>query len=361
MTGRRRQSEVPPQFAERLAEFPAALRALVLAELAAGNEITEISNGFPAAPCGQYLKLARAVSTRPREDGGGLSFYDRNGRTYSGEWHDGKRHWFVLEPPHPPEPEPDQDAIRDARYPTMRDPPKRPAPEASPAPASASRKSAKKSAKKPASKPGPAAEGAVARFAASMVIDYEKWHDGVGYDIDALRATSAVERAEIEAILLERGAKDWRDVEALAALDTESARKALRAALKSGDHEIRLAVQRHAPHLVAGDERTASLVRALEGSSLYGGLSQAIDEAEEFHPPEVMDALFRGALHREGEAAVHFAALLEFLHGKAAEPFDWSRRPFYLKFHATDRSEREALFRELCRRCGVDAAKWLQR
>ena len=28
---------------------------------------------------------------------------------------------------------------------------------------------------------------AVARFTASMVINYEKWHDGIGYDLDAIR------------------------------------------------------------------------------------------------------------------------------------------------------------------------------
>ena len=29
------------------------------------------------------------------------------------------------------------------------------------------------------------------RFMASTTIDYEAWHDGVGYDLDALRAVEA--------------------------------------------------------------------------------------------------------------------------------------------------------------------------
>ena len=57
-----------------------------------------------------------------------------------------------------------------------------------------------------------------------MVIDYEKWHDGVGYDLDAIREASQDERQAIEILLFNRGTRDWRDVEALAALDTARAR-----------------------------------------------------------------------------------------------------------------------------------------
>jgi hypothetical protein len=105
-------------------------------------------------------------------------------------------------------------------------------------------------------------------------------------------------------------------------------------------------------------DREKLLIQSLENDAIYGGLSQAIDEAAEFHPPAVIDTLLRGALNRDGEAAVHFAALLMYIHGKAAEPFDWAQRPFFLRFHTTDRVERAAVFRELCDRIGVDAAKY---
>ena len=173
---------------------------------------------------------------------------------------------------------------------------------------------------------------ALARFEASMVMDFDKWHDGIGYDLDAIAQATPDERAAIEKLLVPRATSDWRDVEALAALDTPGARKALEHALRSGSSEIRLAVSRHAPHLVPDAKRTASLVRALEGAELGGGLSQAIDEAAAYHPPKVVDALFRGALAREGVAAVHFAALLFYVHGKARSPFDDAQRPFFLKF-----------------------------
>src|SRR6185295_18806268 len=121
-----------------------------------------------------------------------------------------------------------------------------------------------------------------------------------------------------------------------------------------GSTEERMAVNRYAAHLVDESSRMASLLEALRSGVFYGGLTQALDEVEEFHPPEVMNELISGLLKREGEIAVHFAAMLFYLHGKADEPFDWNHRPFFLKFHATDRAEREKAFRELCDTVGVD-------
>ena len=163
----------------------------------------------------------------------------------------------------------------------------------------------------------------------------------------------------MESLLLERGTQDWRDVEALAALDTPKARAALRAALENPDHQIRAALARCAPELIGPQARIASLVAALEGADFYGGLTQTLDQVEAFHPPEVIDALFRGVLARDGEVAVHFAAMLMFLHGKAGDAFDWEQRPFYLTFHTTKRAEREAAFQQLCGKIGVDGSRYL--
>ena len=95
-----------------LAKFPVTLRTLIEAELTAGNSIVEFGHSFPAPPAGAYIKLANKVSTRARDDGDGLSFYQRNSSSYSGEFTDDKRFYFVLEPPNPPPAEPDMDAIR---------------------------------------------------------------------------------------------------------------------------------------------------------------------------------------------------------------------------------------------------------
>jgi hypothetical protein len=323
---------------EEMDTMPAALRALLDAELAAGNEIVECGHGFPSPPAGAWFRLAKPLLSRPRKSGGGIDYYDRRDPKYSGEITDAQRFWFLLEPPHPPEPPPDMDAIREAH-----------AHEWNPV--------APQPARPPDAAPG-APETALQRFERSMIFDYGKWRDGEGYDLDALRAMSPAERDFIEAKLLS-GSLGWRDVEALAALGTPKAKKALKKAMKSSDPEVRSAVMQHAPDLVSDAERIASLVHGIETGVVFGGLTQTLDQVEDFHPPEVIDALFKGALRREGEVAVHLAAMLAFVHGKAESAFDWDQRPFFLRFHTEDRAEREAAFRELCGKVGVAAETYV--
>lgn len=194
-----------------------------------------------------------------------------------------------------------------------------------------------------------------------MVIDYEKWHDGVGYDLDAIREASQDERQAIEILLFNRGTRDWRDVEALAALDTAGARAALRQAKYSHEHDVAMAVARYAPDLLSDEEQTAAIVRALQSAQFYEGLSEALDQAEEHHPPAVIDALLRGMIERDGDVAVHFAALVLYLHGKADSSFDMAQRPFFLTFNTPDRDERMRAFRELCRKVGLDPELYMRR
>jgi diadenosine tetraphosphatase ApaH/serine/threonine PP2A family protein phosphatase len=322
--------KIRPEHLKDIESMPQALRSLVEAELAAGNEIVEIGHSFPAAPVGCYVKLARPVSTRPRASSEEIHFIDRNTSIYSGEFADSKRYFFVLEPPNPPPPEPDMNAIREA-------------------------------ANLPRLQPEFPSGSAPDRFRQSMAIDYAKWHDGIGYDLDIIRNATPQELAEIEQLLLDRPVSDWRDVEALAAIDSPRARAVLLQTLRHPDHQVRTAVAEYASHLVSDDERTASLVAALEHAELYEGLSQALDQVESFHPPRIIDALFRGLLKRKGENAVHFAAMLMFIHGKASTSFDWDQRPFFLQFHTEDREDRRRHFRELCQRIDVNPDEMLRR
>jgi hypothetical protein len=139
---------VPPEFAAEFATFPEPLRQLVEAELQAGNAITAIEHGFPAAPCGASLKLAQAVKDERRKSGADVQFYARNNPSYAGEFTTESRHFFVLEPPLPPEPEPDLDAIRRALEPK---------PGGSPRP---SPRPAEPSSPKPKARSAPASTGA---------------------------------------------------------------------------------------------------------------------------------------------------------------------------------------------------------
>jgi hypothetical protein len=263
-----------------------------------------------------------------------------NWRPSSG-YGDAKRHFFVMNPPEPEPPEPDMDAIRAAR----------------------SASSSASSFDLPQDSPIRTMEAMLERFRASMELGYDSWHDGTGYDLDAIRESSDEERRAIEAELILSSRRNWRDIEALAALDTSKAREALRAAMADPDPEVRLAVLRHAPELVPDGERIASLVGALETAEFYGGLTQALDEIAEYGPsgapPAVLDALLRGALRREGGVAGHFAAMLLFLHGQASEPYDWEHRPFFLRFNNEDSKERQAVFGELCERIGAEVPQFL--
>lgn len=194
------------------------------------------------------------------------------------------------------------------------------------------------------------------RFTRSMQLDFEKWHDGESYDLTALAEAGPGDRARIESLLLARGVRDWRDVEALAAVDSPAARQALAEALHRGNAKIQAAVLRYVPDLASREQRIAVLVTALANAEAFGGLTQALLEVEEFHPPEVLDALFRGVLTRSGAVAGEFAAMLLYLHGKAESAYDMAHRPFFLRFQEEDRN---GLFRELCAMVGVDAARYL--
>lgn len=196
------------------------------------------------------------------------------------------------------------------------------------------------------------------RFMASTDIDYERWHDGVPYDLDALRSLEGPERDRAEAWLLARAGDDWRDLEGLLALDTPAARDAVIGQLRSGRLEQRLSAARRLgddPSL-AGD-REAAVVEGLRSATFGAGLSDALDIAIREPTPAIRAALLRAALRRE--TGVHAAAALEYLQGLAREPFDWERRPFYLQFNDEDPSVRLAAFRELCRELEVDASTYL--
>src|SRR5687767_8856648 len=175
-----------PETDPRLTEFPAALRELIDAELAAGNSIVEVASCHPAPPAGAYVKLAKFVSTRPRAKTAKLDFYERNSSIYSGEWTDAKRFYWIIEPPHPPPPYPDMNAIREAANhstsslaDTLREHQSR----------------REESRKQTVAALGP--KTVVQRFEDGMSIDYEKWHDGIGYDLDVLKEATPEDRKAI--------------------------------------------------------------------------------------------------------------------------------------------------------------------
>ena len=199
------------------------------------------------------------------------------------------------------------------------------------------------------------------RFEDSMKIGFEEWHDGIGYDIAAIRIASQAELDVIERLLINHSPRDWRDIEALTELNTDCAHKTIKEAIKDSNPVVRIAVARFAPDLITEKERSKSLIDALENTEIFSGFSNVLDEVERFHPEEVKDALIKGLLNRRGDVAVLFAAMLFYLFGQAKEPFDWKQRPFFLRFNTEDRKERVKIFRDLCQKLKISPEKYLSR
>jgi hypothetical protein len=96
------------------------------------------------------------------------------------------------------------------------------------------------------------------------------------------------------------------------------------------------------------------IVNALKTTDFYYGLRQTLKLVEEYHPEEIVNTLFHGLLERDGGIAVHFAAMLFYIYGKAETSFDMDKRDFFLKFNTNNTSDRKVVFQELCEKIGVD-------
>jgi hypothetical protein len=202
--------------------------------------------------------------------------------------------------------------------------------------------------------PPPLPSDAYKKFMASTIMDYEKWHDGIGYDLEAFKQMTPQEQANTVAEFKRKSNPDWRDVEVFEIAGTAEADAALREALDHGPPEARL----HAMQTLAEQGRLADvderLAKMLDRVSAFDGLDPALRMAEEHRGPKVKMALLRGARSRP-EVAVHYAAMLYYYAGLAKEAFDWDHRPFFLRFGAdTPPQDRKSAFLELCEKIGVD-------
>lgn len=189
---------------------------------------------------------------------------------------------------------------------------------------------------------------AYSRFQASRVMDFEKWHDGIGYDLDALDNLTPEERRAVEAELTS-GIAGWRDLEALHRLGTPEAIAAIEDARKSGDIELRLAALRYgsAPDV---DMAEGAILEAL-GSFPVNTL--AIELAVSYMTPDIVEALRRCVRECTGTEAYLAAAALLVMHGKLESIHSWNRREFLLRFVEAPSPDRAAAYDELSAEIGV--------
>jgi len=169
----------------------------------------------------------------------------------------------------------------------------------------------------------------------------EKWREGISFDLAALKNVTDWERASLVKTLQERldAVGDWREIQALGEIGTTDAKEAIRRAIEHGSPETCLYAAEQLAKMNETEHLEHAIIEALRKASLFGGLSQALDMAEENPSPLIQETLLDLALNGLG--------------GKAEEVFDWNHRPFFLRFGDNDRNIQIEAYKELCARLGV--------
>jgi hypothetical protein len=191
---------------------------------------------------------------------------------------------------------------------------------------------------------------AYVRFIASFELDFDRWHDGEGFDLEALAQIDPSERGDVVGEVARR-APTWREIEALETIAIPPAFMAIERALRDSEFaDTRLAAiaaldrlgKLHEP----ADELLAREIEQL--TSVSGGCTRALLMAEKYPTDRVKHALL-SATHQRTECAMHCAGVLCYLAGAGTEPFDWDLRPLFLRLGPREpEPNREAAFQELC-------------
>lgn len=188
------------------------------------------------------------------------------------------------------------------------------------------------------------------RFVDSLALDYERWHDGGGFDLEALARIDKSERGDVVHVLAQRHAT-WREIEALEQIDIPPAFMAIKRALRDSDSvDTRLAAAEALDRLGKLEQPIDGvLAREIESlTDVSDGCTRALLMAED-HPTDRVKQALLAASHKRTESAMHCAGVLCYLAGAGTEPFDWALRPLFLRLgpHEPD-ADREVAFGELC-------------
>jgi hypothetical protein len=190
------------------------------------------------------------------------------------------------------------------------------------------------------------------RFVQSMKLSYADWHDGVGYDLDAVRAMSPIEQTDVVRLMGDQ-TQGWRAIEVLRTIASPDARRALAHSLSSSLTDTRLHAA-DALHALGELPDIAPIIAdSLGKATLLDGMTTALRLAARFPHDEVLRALL-AETRRRPEVAVQYAALLCYLTGHAESEFDWAMRPFFIRFgeHAAP-EDRAAAYDELRKLTGM--------
>ena len=184
------------------------------------------------------------------------------------------------------------------------------------------------------------------RFKRSMDIGYEQWHDGIGYDLDAIDHLTDAEKKMAENLLIPRAEKDWRDLEALDRLGTPGAIQSILAVRHAKDPQIRLRAHEYGPAPTAA-EWEHTILSSLETAEIYSGLIQVLNRAIGYPTPPVIDKLWSKVRDPKSGVAYHCAAALCCITGIQDSMYDDQHRELFLRLVGPASSERIQAVQEL--------------
>jgi HPt (histidine-containing phosphotransfer) domain-containing protein len=174
-----------------------------------------------------------------------------------------------------------------------------------------------------------------------MIIDYDKWREGEPYDIAALAEITPEERDQLTEEICANGNLDWRDVEALKALNTPKALKRIAHTAKTqgasgGAEALVTEIETKGWSKAAEKQLIAQLenMKSMESSS-----DRLFDLCEQHQTPAVMEQLMRNARIQSDETMRY--ACGEFLlyltgHIDHRYAFDKEHRPHLLDLNSDD-------------------------
>ncbi len=198
--------------------------------------------------------------------------------------------------------------------------------------------------------PSPALEA----FKASVLPVWREWGENEHYDLEALIRLSEEEIPEAVALLTSRDVT-WREVDALALLDSPAADAALHDALR---HHLRIDTRLAAAEVLKLKHSSFDLesVLARQIRALHRpdeGLERALRLGRDHDAPVIRQALL-WASYNCTDCAPACAGLLLTLTGAAIEPFDTATQALLgrLGYHNSS-NDRGSAFEELSRRVGM--------
>ncbi|MGC4030580.1 MAG: hypothetical protein QM754_02365 [Tepidisphaeraceae bacterium] len=198
---------------------------------------------------------------------------------------------------------------------------------------------------------------AVNRFRDSMVMNYDRWHDGEGFDLAALREMSPEELATIRTILRSSD-RTWRELEALAVIDelrgTDDVRDSLDAPPADGNR-IKAADLLFEQKKLSKTEYEEIICRAIRALTTHDSATTRILLCAQGLPTEAVKQALLWASWNRTDAAFHCAARLIYLCGKSESPISFEHRPLLFDLQPNNSSfTRQAAFEKLCSLIGME-------